>query len=88
MPDFHLSQEEAEHLAAYLMRGETPNMEPLPDRGLMERGKEAFERYQCGQCHSRVEEASSSGPTPSAPLSKQSIRRLPGERTSSPSAKV
>ena len=67
MPDFHLSQEEAEHLAAYLMRGDTPNTEPLPDRGLKERGKQAFERYQCGQCHSRVEEASSSGPTPALP---------------------
>ena len=53
------------------MRGETPNMEPLPDRGLKERGKQAFERYQCGQCHSRVEEASSSGATPALPYPSQ-----------------
>lgn len=71
MPDLQLSQNEAEHLAAYLMQGEVSSTETMPNRDLWETGKQAFGRYQCGRCHAQVQDSSSSMTTPKLPFPSQ-----------------
>lgn len=53
MPDFHLQPDEARSLAAYLLleaRGKLPGIADIAD-GHVERGRQAFDRIGCANCH-------------------------------------
>lgn len=55
MPDQHLEDQEAEDIASYLLRGQTPLPAFVPDDALAARGKALFTEHRCDACHAAGE---------------------------------
>ncbi len=63
MPDMKLTHEEAEDLAAYLLRGQkAKKIEPMKAMGLLEKGREIYQEVGCAQCHGGEGEKKVMGP--------------------------
>jgi len=69
MPNFQLSEDDAAHIASFVMHGEIapPQGPSIPDPNIVRRGKEIAGERGCFQCHDDPEPTSTRSTAPAAP---------------------